>query len=63
MSHVPDGKIKMNMFLTWVGPDGEEIYDNFKLSPNCQYHVDYVLRQIWGVLSATLQFQSSKVEI
>ena len=43
MTHVPDGKIKTNMFLIWAGPDGEDIYDNFKLPPNCQYNVDYVL--------------------
>ena len=43
MAHVPDGKIKTNMFLIWAGPDGEDIYDNFKLPPNHQYDVDYVL--------------------
>ena len=43
MAHVPDGKIKTNMFLIWAGPDNEDIYDNFKLPPNHQYDVDYVL--------------------
>ena len=33
----------MNIFLIWAGPDGEDIYDNFKLPPNHQYDIDYVL--------------------
>ena len=32
MAHVTSGKVKTNMFLIWAGPDGQDIYDNFKLT-------------------------------
>ena len=25
MAHINNGKVKMNMFLIWAGPDGEDI--------------------------------------
>ena len=32
MCHVTSGKVKTNMFLIWASPNGEDIYDNFKLT-------------------------------
>ena len=65
MAHVPDGNIKTNMFLIWAGPDGKDIYDNFKLPPNHQYDVDYVLdkfekfcQPLCNFCAARLKFRS-----
>ena len=31
--------------LIWCGPDGEDIYDNFELTEDEMYDIDYVLEQ------------------
>ena len=41
--HVTSGKVKTNMFLIWAGPDGEDIYENFKLTSVQRYDLDYVI--------------------
>ena len=33
------------MFLIWFGPDGEDIYDNFELTEDEMYDIDYVMEQ------------------
>ena len=33
------------MFLIWYGPDGEDIYDNFQLTDDEMYDIDYVMEQ------------------
>ena len=43
MAHVISGKVKTNMFLIWCGPDGEDIYDNFELTDDKMYDIDYVM--------------------
>ena len=45
MAHVTSGKVKTNMFLIWCGPDGEDIYDNFELTEDEMYDIDYVIEQ------------------
>ena len=60
MAHVPDGKIKTNMFLIWAGPDGEDIYDNFKLPPNHQYDVDYVLDKFEECCQPLCNFRAAR---
>ena len=42
MAHITNGKVKMNMFLIWAGPDGEHVYENLQLSPSEQYNLDAV---------------------
>ena len=42
MAHITNGKVKMNMFLMWAGPDGEDVYKNLQLSPSQQYNLDAV---------------------
>ena len=34
LCHISSGKVKTNMLLIWVGPDGEDIYENFNLLPH-----------------------------
>ena len=43
MAHVTSGKVKTNMFLIWCGPDGEDIYDNFQLTEDEMYDINYVM--------------------
>ena len=43
MVHVTSSKVKTNMFLIWCGPDGEDIYDNFQLTYNEMYDIDFVM--------------------
>ena len=45
MAPVTSGKIKTNMFLIWCGPDGEDMYDNFELTDDEMYDIDYVVEQ------------------
>ena len=45
MCHISSGKVKTSMLLIWVGPDGEDIYENFNLLPHQKHDVDYVLRR------------------
>ena len=45
MAHVTSGKVKTKMFLIWCGPDGEDIYDNFELTEDEMYDIDYVMEQ------------------
>ena len=45
MAHVTCGKVKTNMFLIWCGPDGKDIYDNFELTEDKMYDIDYVMEQ------------------
>ena len=33
------------MFLIWCGPDGEDIYNNFELTDDEMYNIDYVMEQ------------------
>ena len=43
MAHVTNSKVKTNMFLIWCGPDGEDICDNFELTEDEMYDIDYVM--------------------
>ena len=45
IAHVTSGKVKTNMFLIWCGPDGEDMYDNFELTEDEMYDIDYVMEQ------------------
>ena len=45
MAHVTSGKVKTSMFLSWCGPDSEDIYDNFELTEDEMYDIDYVMEQ------------------
>ena len=45
MAHVTSGKVKTNMFLIWCGPDGEDIYDNFELTEDEMFDIDYGMEQ------------------
>ena len=45
MAHVTSGKVKTSMFLIWCGPDGEDMYDNFELTDDKMYDIDYVMEQ------------------
>ena len=45
MAHVASGKVKANMSLIWCGPDGEGICNNFELTQDKMYDVDYVMEQ------------------
>ena len=45
MAHVTSGKVKPNMFLMWCGPDEEDIYDNFELTEDEMYDINYVMEQ------------------
>ena len=42
MAHIT---VKTNMFLIWCGPDGEDIHDNFELTDDEMYDIDYVMEQ------------------
>ena len=44
MAYINNGKVKMNMFLIWTGPDGEDIYENLQLPPSQQYNLDAVFK-------------------
>ena len=33
MAHITSGKVMTNMFLIWAGLDGQDIYENFRLTP------------------------------
>ena len=43
MAHIMNGKVKINMFLIWAGPDAEDIYKNLQLSFTQQYNIDVVM--------------------
>ena len=45
MAHVTSGKVKTNLFLIWCGPDGEDIYNNFELTEDEMYDINYVMEQ------------------
>ena len=45
MAHVTSGKVKTNMFLIWCGPEGEDIYNNFEVTDDEMYDIDYVMEQ------------------
>ena len=45
MAHVTSGKVKTNMFLIWCGPDEEDIRDNFELTEDEMYDIDYEMEQ------------------
>ena len=45
MAHITSGKVKTNMFLILCGPDGEDIYDNFEVTDDEMYDIDYVMEQ------------------
>ena len=38
MARITSGKVKTNMFLIWLGPDGQDIYNNFNLNA-AQHHI------------------------
>ena len=42
MAHITNGKVQTNMFLIWVEPDSEDIYENLQLSSSQQYNLDAV---------------------
>ena len=44
MAYINNGRVKMNMFLIWAGPDGEDIYENLQLPPSQQYNLDAVFK-------------------
>ena len=45
MCRITSGKVKTSMLLIWAGPDGEDIYENFKLLPHQKHDIEYVLRR------------------
>ena len=45
MAYITNGNIKTNMFLIWVGPNREDIYENLQLSSSQQYNLDAVLER------------------
>ena len=45
MYHITSGKVKTNMLLVWVSPDGEDIYNSFNLLPHQKCDVDCVLQR------------------
>ena len=45
MAYVTSGKVKTNMFSIWYGQDREDIYDNFELTEDEMYDIDYVMEQ------------------
>ena len=42
MAHITNRKVKTNMFLIWVAPDGEDVYEYLQKSPSQQYNLDAV---------------------
>ena len=44
MCHIKSGKVKTSMFLIWAGPDGEDIYENFNLSPHQANDIEPVMQ-------------------
>ena len=60
MAHVTSGKVKTNMFLIWCGPDGEDIYDNFELTEDKMYDIDYVMEQFELYCEPICNFHAAK---
>ena len=56
MAHITNGKVKMNMFLIWAGPDGEDVYENLQLSPSQQYSLDAVLKHLKDIANQYATF-------
>ena len=44
MCHIKSGKVKTSMFLIWAGPDGEDIYESFNLSPHQANDIELVMQ-------------------
>ena len=44
MCHTTSGKVKTSMLLIWAGPDGEDICENFNLTPHLRHNVDHVFK-------------------
>ena len=65
MAHITNGKVKMNMFLIWAGPDGEDVYENLQLSPSQQYNLDAVFGAFERYCEqyATFVLPDSKLEL
>ena len=60
MAHVTSGKVKSNMFLIWCGLDGEDMYDNFELTDDEMYDIDYVMEQFELYCEPICNFQAAR---
>ena len=48
------------MFLIWCGPNGEDIYDNFQLSDDKMYDIDYVMEQFELYCEPIFNFRAAR---
>ena len=62
MAHIINGKVKTNMFLIWAGPDGEDVYENLKLSPSQQYNLDAVFEAFKRYCKPICNFRAARLK-
>ena len=60
MAHISNDKVKTNMFLTWAGPDAEDIYENLHLSLSQQYNLDAVFEAFERYCEPICNFQVAR---
>ena len=60
MAHVTSKKCKTNMFLIWCGPDGEDIYNNFRLDDDEMYDIDFIMDQFEQYCEPICNFRAAR---
>ena len=63
MPHYFWQEIKTSMLLIWVGPDGEDIYENFNLPIHQKYDVDFVLNKFEAFCEPICNFRIALLQV
>ena len=60
ISYITSGKVKTNMFLIWAGPNGEDIYNKFRLTAVHKYDINYVMQQFEEFCAPICNFRAAR---